>query len=132
MPRRYEVLLLGRVMAVISDRGSAAQSKPGDYSRSGSHTRPSQTFLVAVTSICDLSQLAKQTSLHVECKHSYFFINLISGVCSAAESYVKIKHCFQKFFFFPSGYFCQCLVRPVELHIPIFRYFIVNRTENIH
>lgn len=27
MPRRYEVLLLGRVMAVISDRGSAARSQ---------------------------------------------------------------------------------------------------------
>lgn len=86
---------------------SSPQSKPGDYSRSGSHTRPSQTFLVAVTSICDLSQLAKQTSLHIECKHSYFFINLISGVCSAAESYVKIKHCFQKFFFFLRGIFAN-------------------------
>lgn len=42
------------------------------------------------------------------------------------------KTLLSKIFFFPSGYFCQCLVRPVELHIPIFRYFIVNRTENIH
>lgn len=47
--------------------------------------------------------LQNKISLHTRFKHSYFFINYIPGVFSAAKSCIKIKHCFQ---IFPSlGYF---------------------------
>lgn len=61
-------------------------------------TLPPPTFLMVVTSNHDVLQLAKQNSLHIQRKHSYFFINHIPGVHSA-KSCVKIKHCFQIFFF---------------------------------
>lgn len=112
MPHGYELRLLGRFDGCYWVRQPMVKAKRLVLPPRG----PLKLSSRIVTSICDGPQLAKRNGLHIQRKHSCFFINHIPGVCSAAESCVKIKHGFQMFF--SLGPCCQFLVCPVELHTP--------------